>query len=268
MNKWNSGEPSPALTSCAVALSSSSFMAGPMGGDREHVEIAQLRGFLRPERFERVCRVRPALGEKIAEAQQMTGLHRVRLIADHRFEKWYSFQEFILAIISQADVQPDSRHLRHQMFSLAQRLQSFGPLLAPHVDHAEICVSAAHLRILRPAPAGSRAPPRRAVLVQRMPGRPEKSAPGRRPCQGRGCWRAVSRFGRRLAGMQFAAAGPPPRCSCSSRPTVPIGCARLTLVLLSAVVSANLRNEFKREGCSSEICSAPRQGKACDGYDS
>ena len=123
------------------------FHAGPMSGDREHVEITQLRGFLCPERFERVCRVRPALGEKIAEPQQMTGLHSVRLIADHRLEKWNSFQEFILPIIDEADVQPDSRHLRHQMFSLAQHLQSFSPLLAPHINHAEICISAAHLRI-------------------------------------------------------------------------------------------------------------------------
>ena len=87
MNKWNSGEPSPVLMSCAVACFVQFFQAGPMSGDREHVQITQLAGFLSPERFERVSRVRPAFGEKIAEPQQMAGLHRVRLIAAPPIQK-------------------------------------------------------------------------------------------------------------------------------------------------------------------------------------
>jgi hypothetical protein len=48
--------------------------------------------------------------------------------------------------------------------------------------------------------------------------------------------------------MNFAAKLLPPRWSAAANSQVLIGCARLTLVSLSAVVSANLRIEFKREG--------------------
>ena len=84
-----------------------------MSRDREYVEIAQLRGFLRPERLERIRRVCPALSEKVAEAQQMPGLQSVGLIADHGLEKRYSFEKLTLTVISQANIQPDSGDLRH-----------------------------------------------------------------------------------------------------------------------------------------------------------
>jgi len=54
-----------------------------------------------------------------------------------------------LPVIGEADVQPDSWHLRHQMFRFAQHLQSFCPLLAAHVDDAEIRVRSAGPRIRR-----------------------------------------------------------------------------------------------------------------------
>src|ERR1022692_676699 len=83
------------------------FLARAMRGDREHVQVAQLAGLLRPERLERVCRVRPALREKIAKSQQVPGLQRVRLVADHRLERRYSFQEFLLPEIGEADVRSE-----------------------------------------------------------------------------------------------------------------------------------------------------------------
>ena len=77
----------------------------------------------------------------------MTRLGGVRLIADDRLENRNSFQKFTLPEVNQADVQPNPRHLGHQMFRRAQRFQSFSPLLAPHVHDAQICISSAQLRI-------------------------------------------------------------------------------------------------------------------------
>src|ERR1019366_8198325 len=77
-------------------------------------QVTQLPGFPRPERLQRVGRVRPPLREKIAEPQQMPGLQRVRLIGHYRFKSRNSFQKFILPVISETDVQPDSSHLPPQ----------------------------------------------------------------------------------------------------------------------------------------------------------
>ena len=63
------------------------FLTGAVGGDRKHVQITQLPGFLRPERLQRVRGIRPALRKKVAQPQQMPGLQRIRLIAHARIQK-------------------------------------------------------------------------------------------------------------------------------------------------------------------------------------
>ena len=67
----------------------------------------------------------------------------------HRFKRRNRVSKIVLAIVNQPDVEPDSRNLRRQMFSLAQHLQRLRPLLAAHVDHTQIRVRARHLRIDR-----------------------------------------------------------------------------------------------------------------------
>jgi hypothetical protein len=59
-----------------------------------------------------------------------------------------------------------------------------------------------------------------------------------------------------------------PHSPAAGPPRLPIVGARLTLVVLSAVVSANLRNKFKRVGGSQEFARAALQGQLRDGYDS
>ncbi len=83
-----------------------------------------------------MSRVGPALREEVAESEKMPGLLRVRLAEHHGFESGDSFEEFILPIIGESDVQPDSGDLRHQMLSVPQGLQSLSPLFAPHVHHS------------------------------------------------------------------------------------------------------------------------------------
>src|SRR5439155_15562848 len=55
-------------------------------GNHKNVEIVELGGGLRPEWFEGLHGIGPALSKEIALAEEMTGLDRVRLIAQHRLE--------------------------------------------------------------------------------------------------------------------------------------------------------------------------------------
>jgi hypothetical protein len=77
----------------------------------------------------------------------MPRLHRGRLIAHHTLESWNSFKEIILPVIGEADIEANSGNLRHQTFSFAQVLQCLHPLLAAHVNHAEVRIGRADLRI-------------------------------------------------------------------------------------------------------------------------
>ena len=67
---------------------------------------------MRPEWFEGLHGIGPALSKEIALAEEMTGLDRVRLIAQHRLEGRNRFEKFALPVVSEADVQPDARDLR------------------------------------------------------------------------------------------------------------------------------------------------------------
>ena len=79
----------------------------------------------------------------------MPGLQRVRLIVNHRFERWYSFQEIILPVVGEADVEANACDFRHEVLGLAQCIESLGPLFAPHVNHTKVRVGSAYLRIRR-----------------------------------------------------------------------------------------------------------------------
>ena len=87
--------------------------------------------------------ISPAIGEEVAQAQQVSRLQCVRLIVDYRFERRNGLKKFVLPVIGQADVQPDARDLRHQVLCVLQSVQSFCPLPAPHIDDAEIGVGGA-----------------------------------------------------------------------------------------------------------------------------
>ena len=126
----------------------------------------------------------------------MPRLQRVGLIAHHGFERWNSFKKLILPVIGEADVQPDSRLLRQQMFRFAQHLQSFCPLLATHVDDAEIRVRSAGLRIQSQHLAEVAFRFVQPALVQRVLPRSKKLCGICRRSR-RGDWRAISRLGRR-----------------------------------------------------------------------
>ena len=121
--------------------------SGAVSGIREHVKIGQLARFLRPERLQRARGIGPAFGEEVAESQQIAWLQRVRLITHHGFEGRNRFEKFILPVVGEADIQPNSGDLRHQSLGFVQDRRAPCPLLAPHVDHAEIGVSRSRLRI-------------------------------------------------------------------------------------------------------------------------
>ena len=137
---------------------------------------------------------------------------------------------------------------RQQMLRFAQHLEGFRPLLAAHVDDAKICVGSAGLRIQSQYFRKSCSASSRSASVQCILSRSE-------------------RFVRDLTPSQTEATGAPCRgleavpehevCGDiaagytgqqQAAPQLREKSARLTLVSLSAVVSANRRLEFKREG--------------------
>jgi hypothetical protein len=125
------------------------FHFGPVGRDREHVEVRELTGFLCPQRFEHGRGVAPALGEEVAETEKITGLESVRLIVHDGFEGRSRCEKFVLPVVREADIQTNTGNLRHEMLCLMQRYQCLRPLLAPHVDDSKIGVSPSGLRIDR-----------------------------------------------------------------------------------------------------------------------
>jgi hypothetical protein len=144
-------------------------------------------------------------------------------------------------------LRPDSGLVRHQMFRFAQHLQSFCPLLAPHVDDAQIHVGSAGLRIRRqhlPEVALRFVQP---ALIQGVLSRLKKLSGISWPLQTRPQARHFAAWPR-SPGEEVCADVAAATPASSRQPQLPTGCARLTLVSLSAVVSANLRIEFKREG--------------------
>jgi len=53
-----------------------------------------------------------ALGEEVAEAEKIASLCRIGLIAEHRLKRPDGARIIALAVIDQADVQPDAGHSR------------------------------------------------------------------------------------------------------------------------------------------------------------
>src|SRR5579863_8161024 len=99
---------------------------------------------------------------------------------------------------------------------------------------------------LPPALAGRRSPLHLNGLGSAHPVPPEKAERGRSPCQTPLLARSLT-FLPLFLKANFATILQPARWPSADQPPAPIAYVCLTLVLLSAVVSANPRLEFKRE---------------------
>src|ERR1022692_969789 len=131
---------------------------GLVSSDRHHVEVVQVFGLARPQRFERLGCFRVAFLEEIAEPQQVARLGGFRLIAHNRLEGLNSVPIIGLPVIDQPDIQPDAGHLRRQPLGGAQLRQGSVPLLPAHVHDGQIAVRA-HVVLLG---RGARDAPRSA----------------------------------------------------------------------------------------------------------
>ena len=116
-------------------------------GNSQHVKIVQLVRRLCPQRFEHARGVGVSLGEKVAQAQKVARLVRIRRVVHHGFEGRDGGAKIVLPVIDQAHVETNARHLWHQTFSFAQHFQGLRPLLAPHGDDPEVGIGASSLRI-------------------------------------------------------------------------------------------------------------------------
>src|SRR5690348_2594747 len=84
------------------------FHFGPVGRNREYVKVSQLRGFLRPERFEGIRRIGPPLDEEVTQAQKIAWLRRIWLVPNDRFEWRRRQQIFTLPVVREADIQTNA----------------------------------------------------------------------------------------------------------------------------------------------------------------
>ena len=66
----------------------------------------------------------------------------------HRFKRSDGGAKVVLPVVGQPDVETNSGDLRRQGFGLVQHLERLRPLLAPHVNHAQVGVCAGSLRVL------------------------------------------------------------------------------------------------------------------------
>ena len=147
--RCNSGESWPVSASAAK---SALLEIGPgrlAGGNSQNVEIVQLARSLRPERLEHAGSIGIAFGEEVAESEQVARLVGIRDVVHHRFERSDGGAKVVLPIVGQADVEANSGDPRRQMLGLMQHVQRLRPLLAPHVDDAQIGVGAGRLRVQR-----------------------------------------------------------------------------------------------------------------------
>src|SRR5258708_17323955 len=110
----------------------------------QHVEIIQLVRGASPQWFERADRIRPAIVEEVAKAQQIASLIGIRRLLYDRLKRTDRPCEIVLTKICKPDVQPDSSNVRRELFSLVQHFESLQPLLATHMNYAEIGIRSRH----------------------------------------------------------------------------------------------------------------------------
>ena len=65
----------------------------------------------------------------------------------HRFEGGDGRAEIVLAVVDQAQVETNARHLWGQVFGLVQHLKRLRPLFAPHGNDAQIGVGPGRVRV-------------------------------------------------------------------------------------------------------------------------
>ncbi len=74
-------------------------------------------------------------------------MQSIGLIAHHRLEGRRGFEKFILPVVGEADIQADAWDIWQQAPGCLQSFQGLGPLLPPHIDHAEIGICSSSLRV-------------------------------------------------------------------------------------------------------------------------
>ena len=115
----------------------------------KRVEVIQLIRGLRPQRFQGCRSFSVVFGEEVTEAQQVTCLKRVRRVFHHGRERRNRRTEIVLPIVHQPNIQADSGYTRCEMLRLIQHRKRWLPLLAAHVDHAQVRVRPRQLRVRR-----------------------------------------------------------------------------------------------------------------------
>lgn len=117
---------------------------GLVGGDSQNIEVIHLQRGLGPEGLQRVSRVGIALYKKVTEPEEVPGLVGIGIVAENRLKRREGRAEIILAIVDEADVEPDAGNLGRKFFGLAELVQGGDPLLAAHGDDSEVGVGSGY----------------------------------------------------------------------------------------------------------------------------
>src|SRR5260221_8209079 len=115
----------------------------------QHVEIIELVRGASPQWLQRADCIRPAIVEEVTKAQEIASLIGIRRLLYDRLKRTDRPREVVLTEIYKPDVQTDSRNARREFLRLVQHFESLRPLLATHMNYAEIGICSRHSGIDR-----------------------------------------------------------------------------------------------------------------------
>ena len=85
--------------------------------------------------------------EGVAEAKQITGLHRVGLIAQER-RKWLDGIRIVAALVfDKTDIEANTRHFGVEFLGFVKLEEGLFPIFAAHGDYAEVGAGGGGARI-------------------------------------------------------------------------------------------------------------------------
>src|SRR5450755_2577108 len=88
---------------------------GLASGNSQDIQIVQLTRGLRPERLERAGSIGIALGEEVAQSQQVACLVGIRCVVHYGIKGSDGGAKVVLPVVGQADVETNARELRRQV---------------------------------------------------------------------------------------------------------------------------------------------------------
>src|SRR5215471_2461480 len=114
------------------------LVTGIESGDSKNIEVDELIGHFAPQRRKGFGGLRVIAYERVAEAQQITSLLRVGLVAQHGGKRSDGVGIVAALVFDKPDVEAYADHFRVEFLRLAEFSKCQLPILAAHGDHAQV----------------------------------------------------------------------------------------------------------------------------------